>query len=519
MGAGAEEFAIRVDMIIDGFIDRIEAARDIINLASPVIKAEDGPRSVVQKFLSQLTYLTDEELEQFFALFQKSGEKSEGNDLPWQLRLLNSVWEEFKGKPWTSKLATDLHTMLRRPSRIDFLLESTVVSAVTSFEVLFSSLIASFLKVSPQALEAMSREKEREFSLRDLKGLSSIEEAVDLAISRRVDELMFGSVAEWRKFCIDKLNIKFEDLCSDWPAVQEIFQRRHVLVHAGGVASHRYVASVASAGRSVDVKVGKKLNTSEIYVHQTLDAIMSFGILLASSIGMKFAKEHESTILSSLHKLTYTRLLAKQDELVKHLCTAGEKIAVGYDDQLLFKVNGWIALKRTDPKAVALEMKQWDTSALEDRYKLAKMCLASQNDEALGLMKKMHSAESLSSEDVLEWPLFEELRNMPDYVEWSKNISLPFGISSILGKEFYLNPRTKTLHTEDCRLLGSSIKVGSLADYDPGKYHLCSICDPFPKQRKSIERAGEQSAAASTGASGDSRGPKGHSPGKPPAID
>ncbi|MEU0601400.1 hypothetical protein ABZ484_24620 [Streptomyces sp. NPDC006393] len=477
MGSSKEEFAATVDIAIDDFVDRIEAARDIINLATPVILAEDRPESVVKKFVSQLKYLTDEELDDFFELFKTAGDGPD--DHPWQLTLLNSIWEKFKGKPWAPKLATDVHSMLRRPPRIDFLLESTVVSAVTSFEVLFASLISSFLKVSPQALEAMSKEKEKEFSLRDLKGLSSIEEAVNLAISRRVDDLMFGSVADWRKFCIDKLNIKFEDLCSDWPAVQEIFQRRHVLVHAGGIASHRYVASVSATTNARDIKVGDRLKTNEVYVHATLDSILAFGVLLASSIGMKFARDHDSTILSNLHSLTYSRLQEREQDLVKHLCAAGAKIATGYEDQLLFKVNGWIALKRDNRKAVQQEVEQWDTSALEDRFKLAKMCLLGEDDEAFQLMKKMHGSGDLSSEDVLEWPLFEDVRATPGYVEWSKTISLPFGISQILSVSYFLNTRTKTLHTEECRFRESAVRIDGLEEYDPQKHKLCTVCNPF----------------------------------------
>ncbi|MGW0554786.1 hypothetical protein ACWDZ6_11375 [Streptomyces sp. NPDC002926] len=479
MGTDTEEFAIMVDVAIERFIDRIDAARDIIDITSPVIAAADSQKAVFHKFVGGLNYLTREELNQFFGLLEKSGEEAAKNNVPWQVELLNAVWEEFKGKSWTSKLATDLHAMLRRPSRIDFLRESTVVSAVTSFEVLFSSLISSFLKVSPQALDAMSKEKEKEFSLRDLKSLANIEEAVDLAVSRRVDELMFGSVSDWRRFCIDKLNIKFEELCSDWVAVQEIFQRRHVLVHAGGVASARYVNAVSTNGKRGEVQVGKKIRTSENYVHQTLDSILAFGILLASSVGMKFAKDREGVILNSLHSLTYSRLLAKDNDMVRHLCTAGEKLAMEYDGQLLFKVNGWISQKRTDPETTATQVREWDTSALEDRYKLAKACLLGEAQKALEMMKKMHSAGDLSSEDVLEWPLFEGVREIPEYVEWSKTITLPFGISSLLGEEYYLSTRTKVLHVEKCRSRGSATKIDSLADFDTDKHRVCSICNPL----------------------------------------
>ncbi|MGV9341819.1 hypothetical protein [Streptomyces sp. NPDC003688] len=481
MLSGADDFAARVAVAIDTFIDRIEAARDILQVATPAIMEADSSRHVVQRFLSQLKYLTDEEMKDVFELFKRVPLEDDEDSSPWPVRLLNAVWEEFKGKSWTSKLATELHAMLRRPSRIRFLRESTVVSAVTSFEVLFSSLIAAFLKVSPQALESMSKEKDKEFSLKDLKGMSSIDEAVDMAVSRRVDDLMFGSFSEWRRFCIDKLNIKFEDLCNDWPSVQEIFQRRHVLVHAGGIASHRYVTSTSSNMNAPDITVGQRIETTEEYAIRTLDSILCFGLLLASSIGMKFAKQHEEQILNSLHKLSYDRLIVKDYEIVQHLCTAGEKTAIESEGKLLFKVNGWIAGKKIGPKLAIREVESWDISALDDRYKLAKLCLLERAAEALPIMKKMHAAGDLSSEDVLEWPLFEDIRKTPEYIEWSKSISLPFGITSLLSEDFYLNPRTKTLHVKNCHSRGSAEKVSSLTQYDPKDFRLCSRCTPFPQ--------------------------------------
>ncbi|MGW5008705.1 hypothetical protein [Streptomyces parvulus] len=481
MLSGTDEFAVRVDVAINTFIDRIEAARDILKVATPAISEADSPNHVVQRFLGQLKYLTDEEMQDVLELFKRVPFDDDEDASPWPVRLLNAVWEEFKGKSWTSKLATELHAMLRRPSRIRFLRESTVVSAVTSFEVLFSSLIAAFLKVSPQALESMSKEKEKEFSLKDLKGMSTIDEAVDMAVSRRVDDLMFGSFSEWRRFCIDKLNIKFEDLCDDWPSVQEIFQRRHVLVHAGGIASHRYVTSTSSNGNASDIAVGQRIDTTEEYAIRTLDSILCFGILLASAVGMKFARQHEGEILNSLHKLSYDRLMVKDYTIVHHLCIAGEKTAMESEGKLLFKVNGWIAGKKTNPKPTMREVESWDVSALGERYKLAKLCLLESADEALPIMKKMHAAGDLSSEDVLEWPLFEDIRKTPEYMEWSKSISLPFGITSLLSEDFYLNSRTKTLHVENCRSRGSAEKVSSLAQYDPEEFRLCSRCNPFPK--------------------------------------
>ncbi|MFJ3785768.1 hypothetical protein [Streptomyces sp. NPDC090093] len=480
MATDTEIFAATIDISIDRFIDRIDAARDLIEIAAPAVAAKERHRVVFQQFLSELTYMNSEQIGRLLTLFAELNEKEEG-ETSWQVRLLNGVWEEFKGEPWAAKLATNLHTLLRRPSRVSFLLESTVISAVTSFEVLFSSLVSAYLKVSPQSLEALSREKDKEFSLRDLKGLSSIDEAVDLAISRRVDELMFGSMSEWRRFCIEKLNIKFDDLSSDWTAVKEIFQRRHVLVHAGGIASARYVNSIKTDDEKTAVTVGQRLQTNHEYVYEALDLILSFGILLASAIGIKFAPSHGKSILSNLHQLTYKRLLAKDDDFVMHLCSAGEKIAKEHSGKMLFMVNGWIALKRKNPRKARALVSEWDASALQDRYKLAKMCLLDESEAALDLMKKMYSSGDLSSEDVLEWPLFAEIRALPEYTEWSKGISLPFTSVSLFSAEYYVNEKTKVLHEKNCRVRGSSVKIESLADRELEGYRRCSICKPISK--------------------------------------
>jgi hypothetical protein len=85
-----------------------------------------------------------------------------------------------------------------------------------------------------------------------LKKLGSIEDAVESAIASRVDGLLHGSIARWRKFYKDRLNLDFTDLAIDWATAEEVFERRHAIIHNGGRATKKYLNVTKQTGIVVD---------------------------------------------------------------------------------------------------------------------------------------------------------------------------------------------------------------------------------------------------------------------------
>ncbi|MET7692807.1 hypothetical protein ABZT06_33390 [Streptomyces sp. NPDC005483] len=471
----AELFAAHITQLQDAFWWHLDALLEVMEASLPEIEkldSSDEASSTVTKLMSSLSGGSVEKVVAAFKKYHDGKNEESGKSL----NFMAVMWEEVKAEPWGPTLMRYLHEALRRPPRLPILLQSTTVSAVSNFEVLLSGLAYQYYQTTPQALEATSREKEKEFSLKDLKEMASIDDAVDMAITRRVDELMFGSFGEWRKFFIDKMNLKFDDYAVDWEVLQEIFQRRHVIVHNGGRASKRYLRSVASRF-SEGVREGDLLEVDQDYVLRATHELLTFGFLLSTAVGIKLAKSEREYFLARLHHFMYRNLVKGRNELVNKCASYGEEGTQNMNDELTFRVNRWIARQRLSDSSVQSEVENWDVRALSPRYKLAKHCLLGEKDAAMNVLQSLYAAGDIGFEDIIEWPLLEPLRGTSAYVSMTRNMEIPEGwhLSDLI---LYENPKSGTLHLRSCSLVRPDFKRRAADQVDASSVGLCKRCKP-----------------------------------------
>ncbi|MFA0841791.1 hypothetical protein [Streptomyces rochei] len=469
----AQQFATRVTQLQDAFWWHADALLEVMDVSIPEVKKLDATEKTSSAVLNIMSSLNRASVEKIHAVFQGYDSRKGEGESP---NLMELMWEEVKMEEWGAEWMRHLHEALRRPARLPILLQSTTVSAVSNFEVLLSRLVSQYYGATPQALEAVSREKEKEFSLRDLKEMGSIADAVDMAIARRVDELMFGSFADWRRFFIDKMNLKFDDYAMDWDFLQEVFQRRHVIVHNGGHASRRYLRNVA-AKLSEGIAEGDALEVDQDYVVRATQELLAFGFLLSTAVGAKLAKEESEYFLTRLHRFTYRNLIKGRYELVDKCASHGEAIARNMNDALIFQVNRWIARQRLSDASVQSEVEQWDVRALSPKFQLAKLCLLGEVEPAMSLLQSLYSAGEIGFEDIIEWPLLEPLRGSAAYVSMTREMEVPEGWrhSDLI---LYENPKTGTLHLRKCSLVRSDFKKRAADQLDISAANLCRRCKP-----------------------------------------
>ncbi|MGW3650865.1 hypothetical protein [Streptomyces sp. NPDC000878] len=473
-----EMFAGHINFMADYFWWRMDALLEVADVSIPEIAKLDSLDESSSTFRKMMSSLSDGSIEKvanafekYESILKKGSEKSDDDP-----HIMEVIWGEVKSETWGPAFMMHLHESMQRPPRLPIFLQSTTVSAVSNFEVLFSGLVGAYYSMTPQALEAVSREKEKEFSLRELKEMDSLTDAIDIAIRRRVDELMFGSFSEWRKFFSEKMNLKFEDYAIDWEFLQEVFQRRHVIVHNGGMASGRYLRNVAPK-YSAEVEEGDLLPVDHDYVVQAANELLTFGFLLATAMGAKLAKKEIKYFNSTLHKFIYRNLVRNRYRIVEKCATFGENFAQDMDDELTCRVNKWIARQRMGDESVRAEVENWDVMALSARYKLARHCLLGEEQPAMSLLESLHSAGELGFEDIIEWPLLQPLRGTDAYVALTRRMEVPEGwhLSDVI---LYENPKSGTLHLQKCQLVRSDFRRKTVDQIDPESAALCKRCKP-----------------------------------------
>jgi len=446
-------FIARLRNIFAQYEDRIQALRDIIDTTTPYASALDEPDTSLAQLSAAVRKVPKERIPQVQELFRRMRNK----EITYR-QMLQELFENFEREGWNYDLIVALHESQMRQPRLPTLRNSLLTTAVATFEVVVANVATEFYHFRPEALEMNARDREKEFSLRELKQFETINDAIDYTISKRVESLMFGSIADWRRFFNDALKIDLSDLTIDWPEFQEILLRRHVIVHNGGRASRRYVTQVKQSDPNAKVTEGDVLDCEQDYLEYALDHLLVAGTLLVAAVTVKFSRA--DALSSKLNMLTYSLLRNGRLEAVKRLCKFGMSMPIDQDEILIFKVNMALAVKAQEGiEGISKDITSWDVSALSDVFKLAKASLLGRLDEAFKLLPPLVERGQIGAEELLEWPLFSSMRKDRRFTPIMMPKIEEAGIAHLDDKWVVLNTKTGVVHKPGCRLAKSGERM------------------------------------------------------------
>lgn len=406
-----ERFISYVRNLFDVFDNQMQALRDIIQATIPHASALDNIDPKSTSLGNALGAVPDAHKENVAEIFRQAADQEHN-----MLVVMRKLFETYK-EDWSYRIISAMHEMMVREPRLPMLRNSLLMSGVATFEAVIANLVTEFYNYKPEALEMNSRDREKEFSLRDLQQFSSISDAVDFTVAKRVESLMYGGLADWRKFFKDTVKVDIADLAISWPDLQEVFQRRHIIVHNGGKASRRYVAIVTRLFSDRTVLPGEPLDCTEEYLALAVDHLLAVGTLLIVAIMVKFG-DPDDIPHGDLSNLAYSLLREERWAATKRLCEYGVTLPVSEDVKLVFRVNMALAEMGINGRdAIVDDITSWDVSALSDRFKLAKACLLGDLDKAFELLPSLVITQEITTEDLLGWPLLSEMRSDPRFSE------------------------------------------------------------------------------------------------------
>lgn len=333
------------------------------------------------------------------------------DDPPIRLELEGQTAAAFVAflKSFNRKVTPERHQQL--------LYQGILTGLVGQFEVLLADVAHLFFARAPDSLET----EERLFSVEDLKRFGSIEDAVQVTIEKRVDDLLRGSAEEWRKFFRSRLKLDLADFSESWVRIEEFIQRRHIYVHAGGRISRRYLANTDPQVVQQllgEPELGQLARLDEDYVGEALDAFESTGLSWAFAAWCKlFPDEHEGAT-GLLLELVYHAVLESNWKVVEMLTQwAVNHERFNASTRTTCQMNLWLARKRMGQKeAVAEEIAQFDISALEPRYIVAVLGLV-EDFEGFRQLVTDKSGAGLEQKAWDQWPILDELRAEEGFAE------------------------------------------------------------------------------------------------------
>jgi hypothetical protein len=319
--------------------------------------------------------------------------------------------------------------------------------------------------------------EEKEFSLKDLQAVGSLEGAVELAISRRVDDFLWKGIADWNKWFTRLFKVGLADLALDWDTTREIIERRHLLVHNAGRVSRRYLDAVPGAREQYSL--GDNLSVDESYVETAIDQLTVLGVLLPIQAWVSLFKDEQGDAASNLSLIVYDFVLSARWPIVKALCPFGREIASDQQGRWVFQCNEWLAGKRMEGlDAIRTEVASWDTSGASLTFTLVRWSLLDEPERALEELPIAIRAGALTREEAYEWPILADVREHPGFTEVMKGIRAEEGGRN-RGLDWVMAGNGgHSFHRPKCRHRPSpSRRVRREEAYKSG-LRPCKVCEP-----------------------------------------
>lgn len=302
--------------------------------------------------------------------------------------------------------------------QIPMIFTSSLISMVTYFELLVAKLLQERLMAHPEAMNI----KQKTLTISQIEEIGSLEEAKNFLVEQEVNDLMHEGFKSWMEYFKNKMKIDLGNLKDSIEEVNEVFSRRHLFVHNGGVVNNIYLTRVSKEYRD-GLSVGDRIIVDMEYFTNALKLFKKFGLLLGLETWKRNAKDSAERDGYTLHYV-YELLIEENWDLAAALCQfVMSDTNVTSSNKWVAQINYWLSQKRSGKfESVIQEITDADLSALSSEYQLCRYALLNKVESFFHLLE--HSfPKPIGIQELEEWPVFSEIRETPEYFDFVKKKS------------------------------------------------------------------------------------------------
>jgi hypothetical protein len=302
------------------------------------------------------------------------------------------------------------------PPIVEILYKSSFVMLVSYFDFLISDLVDYYYTLFPESLSG----KDRSITLAELSICRDIPEARDLIVRKEVESVLYGSLFDQKKYFATTLKVDCKDQIVDWDKINEAVERRNIIVHNDSVVNRRYLKNVKPQALPSDnrnLEEGERLRVGEDYFTSVFEEIGIAGAVLIQCCWRKWRKQAVKEADECLVRSIYESLSEERWHVAERLglfsreCEVSDKC-----HRLYLDINYYQSLKWQDKKSqLEEELASFDVTGLSPKYQLAACALKSDKDGFYRNLRQAVTVDSLTKGDLMEWPLFREFRQDPNY--------------------------------------------------------------------------------------------------------
>ncbi|MFI9584030.1 hypothetical protein ACIHCQ_19790 [Streptomyces sp. NPDC052236] len=413
-GVGFGTPASKLRMMSDEYVAQMYSIIEINRSIIPemAVKDEELADQLRRRIVAQLTDSEREEyadyLEKIAATIFAAADQAEGRPKPGDNTSALSI--EIQNGVIGSAIQRSIAEGMMRTragSSEELLRKSLLVSAISSFEVLFGQIARAIYSVNSSALN----DSDYAFTLQELAKFSTLDDAREYLIERRISGLLRDSIDAWDKWLKRTSGgLSMDTLPVEWPLIRESFARRNLIVHTGGVVNHLYTTVIQKldSPNADRITIGSRLTVDEEYLDRVLQELLALGHILTCATGSKLHKSEEENFASAT-VATIQNLSAKS---AWRACSAVCKYALSRNlarsSEMNVRVRSWLSRKEIHGiESIRKEVEEWDTSGLSKGISHCKAVLLDDLDSALPEIDALLRMGELTKFELALDPLYD----------------------------------------------------------------------------------------------------------------
>ncbi len=411
--------------LVNNYSRNLDALRDFVETVSTVIlKHRDDTRFTTGELFAPYVMAqrfddTDSELDPIVAerldkLVSSLKEKVRTNEASVQqiisehnlpLKVENGEIKSNLTTVDAKRILGQSRKMKKAEDQVRILSDSALMTLVSIVEWALAELFHLYF----ENFTGAAGDSEPFFSLDQLKQFKDVDEARDALIDHRVDGLMRESFEYWIRYLRDKPKLGLGYLDASKDELREIFLRRNLVVHTGGIVNSIYLRDVPESVRK-DLKVGEKVDVSREYLARAID-LLDYGFTLVISEMWKKLNPVDEKRATDLLAIGFAHLEAGRWECARYVSdfVVRDK-GLSEDMRLRAQVNYWQSFKWEGRyEEIRSEIEGLDFSAKAPIFQLAQAALRDDYDRCFELLPPLLDGRVLTRDSLETWPLFKNL--------------------------------------------------------------------------------------------------------------
>lgn len=294
---------------------------------------------------------------------------------------------------------------------IELLYKNSLISLLSSVEWFFAQVLHFYYDKFPDSAGI----NDKNLKLSDLKTFPSIKDAEKHLIELKIEDVLRGNFESWIELLKKDLKLGLGYLDSIKDELIEIYQRRNLLVHNGGVVNSIYFSKVKQELRK-DVEIGEEIEIDKDYLDNAICKLQLSFILIGAELWKKL-DANDKNRGDILTDIIYENVLKSRWEIadgISYFLINDAKM--GTTDKVVAQLNNWLCKKRMKKyDTIKQDIEKADYSDKKEIFQLALSALKEDKEEFFELLPIALDSRQINILRLEEFPIMEEMRATEEY--------------------------------------------------------------------------------------------------------